>query len=156
MTATVTSRRRPRLRAATVVRFLVVLVAAAVVFFPVWTSFVSAFLPSGVVVRDGVLPWPGSLTLRNFVAVTTSVHLVPQYLVSVAVVTLHSRSRASGVGAAGAHRPYRRWCQPCARSSRSAGHVPGSTGKVSGRTVNRRQIADEALGRTPGTAGFFA
>jgi ABC-type glycerol-3-phosphate transport system permease component len=93
MTATVTSRRRPRLRTATVVRFLVVLVAAAVVFFPVWTSFVSAFLPSGVVVRDGVLPWPGSLTLRNFVAVTTSVHLVPQYLVSVAVVTLQTAAQ---------------------------------------------------------------
>jgi len=76
-------------------RVAVVVVLAAVVAFPIYTSFVSALTVNGEVARHGLLPGLGSLTLANFAEVSRSVDLVPQYLVSIAVVTLQTLAQVA-------------------------------------------------------------
>lgn len=77
-------------RAGATVRFVVVLVVAAIVFLPVYVSFVSAFTPNGEIARDGIIPDLTHLTLTNFREATTSIPLLREYLVSVGVVTLQT------------------------------------------------------------------
>lgn len=74
----------------TVARFLVVLIVAAIIFLPVYVSFVSAFTPTGEIVRDGLIPHLNHLTLDNFSQATTTIPLLREYLVSVEVVTLQT------------------------------------------------------------------
>ncbi|MDH6622264.1 ABC-type glycerol-3-phosphate transport system permease component [Streptomyces sp. LBL] len=74
----------------TIIRFLAVLVLAAVVFLPVYVSFVSAFTPNGEMARSGIVPNPAHVTLRNFHEATTAIPLLREYLVSVGVVTLQT------------------------------------------------------------------
>jgi ABC-type glycerol-3-phosphate transport system permease component len=73
-----------------VVRFVVVLLVAAVVFLPVYLSFVSAFTLNGAIARDGIFPGFVNWTLDNFRQATTDIALLPQYLVSIGVVTLQT------------------------------------------------------------------
>jgi ABC-type glycerol-3-phosphate transport system permease component len=73
-----------------VLRFVVVLIVAAVVFLPVYLSFVSAFTLNGAIARDGIFPGLVNWTLANFREATTDIALLPQYLVSVAAVTLQT------------------------------------------------------------------
>jgi ABC-type glycerol-3-phosphate transport system permease component len=74
-------------------RFIAVVVVAAVIAFPVYTSFVSAFTVNGEMARHGLFPGLDSLTSANFAEVFRSVDLVPQYLVSIAVVTLQTTAQ---------------------------------------------------------------
>ncbi|MGO4586623.1 carbohydrate ABC transporter permease [Arthrobacter sp. 2RAF6] len=80
-------------RAATLIRFGAVLVVAAIVFLPVYVSFVSAFTPNGEIARNGLFPGFSNLTLGNFTEAVTSIALLPQYLVSIAVVTLQTTAQ---------------------------------------------------------------
>ncbi|MFL5999273.1 MAG: carbohydrate ABC transporter permease [Streptomyces sp.] len=85
------ARRRVRVpRAWSVVRFAAVLVFAAVVFLPVYVSFVGAFTPNGEFARSGILPRPADVTLGNFHEALTAIPLVHEYFVSVGVVTLQT------------------------------------------------------------------
>ena len=81
--------RRP-IRATSVLRFLVVLALAVVVFLPVYISFISAFTRSGSIATSGIIPAFSDLTLRNFREASTAVPLGAQYLVSVGVVVLQT------------------------------------------------------------------
>lgn len=84
-------RRSPQVpRVGTTLRFVTVLIVAAIVFLPVYVSFVSAFTPNGEIARDGLFPGLTHLTLGNFHEATTSIALLPEYLVSVGVVTLQT------------------------------------------------------------------
>ncbi len=74
----------------TLVRFAVVLFLAAIIFLPVYVSFVSAFTPTGEIARDGLIPRVDHLTLNNFSQATNAIPLFREYLVSVAVVTLQT------------------------------------------------------------------
>ncbi len=80
--------RRPRPGA--VARFVTVLVVALVVFFPVYVAFTSAFTQNGSIARSGIVPNLHELTLENFRQAVTTVDLLPEYLVSVAVVSLQT------------------------------------------------------------------
>ena len=82
------SSRRPSV--ATVIRFVAVLVAAAIVFLPVYVAFISAFTTNGSIARSGLIPNFGDFTLGNFQDAMSSVPLVSGYLVSIAVVTLQT------------------------------------------------------------------
>jgi ABC-type glycerol-3-phosphate transport system permease component len=86
-------RRRSAPGVGAVVRFLVVVGIAAVIAFPIYTSFVSAVTLNGEIARHGLVPGLGSLTLANFAEVFRSVDLVPQYMVSIAVVTLQTSAQ---------------------------------------------------------------
>jgi len=77
-------------RPGAVARFVTVLVVALVVFFPVYVAFTSAFTQNGSIARSGLLPGLQELTLENFRQAVTTVDLLPQYLVSVAVVSLQT------------------------------------------------------------------
>lgn len=72
------------------VRFAVVLVAAAIVFLPIYVSFVSAFTRNGSFARDGLIPHADEYTIANFKFALSAVPLLSQYLVSIAVVTLQT------------------------------------------------------------------
>lgn len=74
----------------TIIRFLAVLVAAAIVFLPVYVSFVSAFTNNGSIARSGLIPNPSEFTLDNFHDAVSSVPLFSGYLVSIAVVTIQT------------------------------------------------------------------
>ncbi|WP_234442935.1 carbohydrate ABC transporter permease [Streptomyces cellulosae] len=74
----------------TIVRFLVVLFLAAIVFLPVYVSYVSAFTPNGEMARSGIVPNPAHVTLANFRAAATAVPLLREYVVSIGVVTLQT------------------------------------------------------------------
>lgn len=90
------TRSRVRLRTpriGTLLRFGAVLVVAAVISFPVYVSFVSAFTPNGEIARSGLVPGFSDLTLENFREAVTSIALLPQYLVSVGVVTLQTSAQ---------------------------------------------------------------
>lgn len=75
---------------ASLLRFVVILVVAAVIFLPVYISFVSAFTPTGEITRNGIIPNPRRLTLDNFAQAATTVPLLRQYVVTVAVVSLQT------------------------------------------------------------------
>jgi len=77
-------------RPGTVVRFIVVIAIAAIVFLPVYVSFLSAFMPNGEIVRNGIWPNVTRFTMTNFIKAATSTPLPQQYLVSIAVVTLQT------------------------------------------------------------------
>lgn len=81
---------RAAARTGTGLRFLLVLVLAAVVFLPVYVSFISAVTVNGSIARDGIVPSPSAFTLSNLREVVTSTPLLRQYLVSVGVVTLQT------------------------------------------------------------------
>ena len=74
----------------TVVRFVAILVVAAVVFLPVYVAFLGAFTPNGDLVRNGLIPDLTRVTLDNFEQATTSIPLVQMYAVSIGVVTLQT------------------------------------------------------------------
>lgn len=74
----------------TAVRFAAVLGFAAIVFLPVYVSFVGAFTPNGEFARSGIVPDPAHVTLGNFREATTAIPLVREYFVSVGVVTLQT------------------------------------------------------------------
>ncbi|MFJ9893523.1 carbohydrate ABC transporter permease [Streptomyces sp. NPDC091280] len=74
-------------------RFVVVLILAAVMFLPVYVSFVGAFTTNGSFARDGLFPNPFDATLENFKAAATTIPLAQQYLVSVGVVTLQTTAQ---------------------------------------------------------------
>ena len=94
-------RRVTRPRVGTVFRFLVVLIVAAIVFLPIYVSFVSAFTLNGAISRDGIFPGLVNWTVANFREATTDIALLPQYLVSVGVVTLQTAAEiATGALAA--------------------------------------------------------
>jgi sn-glycerol 3-phosphate transport system permease protein len=78
------------LRPGTAVRFAVVLVLAASVFFPVYTAFASAFSENGSIARSGIFPGLHELTFDNFRQAVASVDVIPEYLVSLAVVSLQA------------------------------------------------------------------
>lgn len=81
---------RRRIGVATALRFLAVLVLAVVVFLPVYVSFVSAFTTNGSIARNGIVPALADFTIKNFATAATSIPLVTEYLVSIAVVTLQT------------------------------------------------------------------
>lgn len=85
---TATSRRLPR--PGTILRFVVVAAAAALMFLPVYVSVVSAFTPDGSIGRTGLIPSVGELTLDNLRQAIDAVPLPAEYLVSVGVVTLQT------------------------------------------------------------------
>ncbi|MFD5863191.1 carbohydrate ABC transporter permease [Streptomyces chartreusis] len=66
------------------------LAIAAFVFLPIYASFLSAFTPTGEISRNGLVPRFSDLTFRNISEVITSTSLLPQYFVSIAVVTLQT------------------------------------------------------------------
>jgi ABC-type glycerol-3-phosphate transport system permease component len=85
------SRRSVRFPGAwTIVRFAAVLIFAAIVFLPVYVSFVGAFTANGEFARSGIVPNLADVTLGNFHGATTAIPLVQEYLVSVGVVTLQT------------------------------------------------------------------
>jgi ABC-type glycerol-3-phosphate transport system permease component len=88
--ARIRRRARPIAALGSAVRFLAVLVLAAVVFLPVYVSVVSAFTFNGSIARDGLVPAAAQVTLDNFRAAATAVPLVREYLVSLAVVSLQT------------------------------------------------------------------
>jgi ABC-type glycerol-3-phosphate transport system permease component len=95
MTAIRETRRRPTVqswhaRGSSALRVLVILFAAAVIFLPVYIAVVSAFTFNGSIARDGLVPGLDRFTLDNFKEAVTTVPLVQQYLVSVAVVTIQT------------------------------------------------------------------
>lgn len=73
-----------------VIRFVAVLIAAAIVFLPVYVSFLSAFTPDGSIARFGLVPHFGDFTVANFQEAVSAVPLFSGYLVSVAVVTIQT------------------------------------------------------------------
>ncbi|MER7792838.1 carbohydrate ABC transporter permease [Streptomyces sp. NPDC097640] len=73
-----------------IVRFTAVMVFAAIIFLPVYVSFVGAFTPNGEFLRSGIVPSPADVTLGNFHEALTAVPLVREYLVSVGAVTLQT------------------------------------------------------------------
>lgn len=77
-------------RPGTILRFIVILIVAAVIFLPVYLSFISAFTLNGAIARDGIFPGFVNWTLANFREATTDIALLPQYLVSIGVVTLQT------------------------------------------------------------------
>lgn len=83
-------RASPRPTPVAVARFVTVFVVALVVFFPVYVAFTSAFTQNGSIARSGIVPGLHELTLENFRQAVTSVDLLPEYLVSVAVVSLQT------------------------------------------------------------------
>lgn len=90
-TLTIPRRRNARTSSPlTVLRWVVVLLAAALVFLPVYVSVVSALTTNGSIARSGLVPRPSELTTDNFQAAATAVPLLRQYAVSVAVVTLQT------------------------------------------------------------------
>ncbi|AAT88544.1 hypothetical protein ATY41_11865 [Leifsonia xyli subsp. xyli] len=89
MTAT-TRRGRRTPSVGTVIRFVVVLAAAGLVFLPVYVSVLSAFTEGGTIARNGLIPSLGEVTLDNFRQAIDAVPLLPEYLVSIAVVTLQT------------------------------------------------------------------
>ena len=86
-------RRRRDLGVGTVVRWLCVLAAAAVVFLPVYVSVVSAFTPDGSIARHGLVPDLSALTTDNLRTAAGAVPLARQYAVSVVVVTLQTTAQ---------------------------------------------------------------
>ncbi|MEU1802271.1 carbohydrate ABC transporter permease [Streptomyces sp. NPDC019937] len=66
------------------------LALAAIVFLPIYVSFVSAFTPNGEIARSGIVPNPTHVTLGNFREATTAIPLLREYLVSIGVVTLQT------------------------------------------------------------------
>jgi len=74
----------------TFVRFAGIVFLAAIIFLPVYVSFVSAFTPTGEIAREGLIPKLSQLTLTNFSEATNAIPLFQEYLVSVAVVTLQT------------------------------------------------------------------
>ncbi|MFI6932896.1 carbohydrate ABC transporter permease [Streptomyces sp. NPDC050287] len=74
----------------TITRFLVVLFLAAIVFLPVYVSFLSAFTPNGEIARNGIVPNPAHGTLANFRDAATAIPLLREYVVSIGVVTLQT------------------------------------------------------------------
>lgn len=71
-------------------KYVLVLVLAAVIFLPVYVSFLGAFQVNGTLARNGLIPDFGRLTLGNFEEATSSIPLVRMYLVSVGVVTVQT------------------------------------------------------------------
>ncbi len=74
----------------TVVRWVVVFLAATLVFLPVYVSVVSALTTNGSIARNGLVPVPSALTTENLRTAATAVPLVREYAVSVAVVILQT------------------------------------------------------------------
>jgi len=87
-------RKRVRLpRPGSIVRFFVVLIIAAIIFLPIYVSFVSAFTPNGSFIRQGLFPSLADFTLKNFDTAFNAIPIVQQYLVSIGVVTLQTAAQ---------------------------------------------------------------
>lgn len=80
-------------RPGTALRWVGVLLAAAVVFLPIYVSVVSAVTVNGSIARNGLVPDVSALTMDNFRTAATSVPLARQYAVSVAVVSLQTAAQ---------------------------------------------------------------
>lgn len=74
----------------TIVRWVTLAVLAAAILFPVYTTFVTAFLPQSEVNRGVIFPSWDVLTFDNFATAFRAIPLGRQYLVSLAVVVLQA------------------------------------------------------------------
>ncbi|AGW42103.1 ABC transporter permease [Leifsonia xyli subsp. cynodontis DSM 46306] len=87
---TTTRRGQRTRRVGAVIRFTVVIAAAGLVFLPVYVSMLSAFTQGGTIARNGLIPSLGEVILDNFRQAIDAVPLLPEYLVSIAVVTVQT------------------------------------------------------------------
>ena len=77
-------------RLTTALRMVGILAITVVVGLPVWVTFASALMPSGVLAKSGVIPDLSRLTLDNFRAALDVIPLLRQYAVSIGVVSVQT------------------------------------------------------------------